>query len=267
MTRCFYVAVAGLANLSMAITAPAFDTSRIEDAEVRACADRTLPTKTASQVQKVEITGKNGHVRTSLREIYWRRSQSNDSRVLVRMLEPIADKGVSVLINDDAARNVVSYMTYSPKFKRVRRVTGEAFFGSILGTDFTYEDFSFFYRVDEREEVARVEDAVLDDFPGYVLETIKPDDNSHYSMVRFFIDKDVCLPVRTEFLAPNGDLRKELVADREQIRKVGEHWVPYLTMMTDLKLKTKSTFTVEEIVFDPDLDKSIFEVQALRLGN
>ena len=149
----------------------------------------------------------------------------------------------------------------------MRRVDGKAFFASILGTDFTYEDFSFFYRVDEREEVARVEDAVIDDFPVYVLETIKPDDNSHYSMVRFFVDQGMCLPVRTEFLAPNGDLRKELVADREQIRKVGDHWVPYLTTMTDLKLKTKSTFTVEEIVIDPDLDKSIFEVQSLRHGN
>lgn len=70
MTCCFYVAVAWLASLSMAITAPAFDTSRIEDPEVRACADRALPAKTASQVQKVEVTAKNGHVRTSLRELF-----------------------------------------------------------------------------------------------------------------------------------------------------------------------------------------------------
>lgn len=183
------------------------------------------------------------------------------------MLEPVGDKGVSVLINDDADRSVVSFMTYSPKFKRVRRVSGEAFFGSILGTDFTYEDFSFFFRVDEREEVARVEDAVIDDFSVYVLETVKPDDNSYYSMVRFFIDKDVCLPVRTEFLAPNGDLRKELVADREQIRKVDDHWVPYLTTMTHFKFNTKSTFMVEEIAIDPDLAQGMFEVRALRRGN
>ena len=122
----------------------AFDTSRIEDPEVRACANKALPSKTAYQIQRVEVTGSNGHVRESRRKLYWRRSSDNDSRVLVRVLEPVDDKGVAVLINDDADRNVVNYMTYSPKLRRVRRVTGESFFGSILGTDFTYEDFSFF---------------------------------------------------------------------------------------------------------------------------
>ena len=40
--------------------------------------------------------------------------------MLVRVLEPVDDKGVAVLINDDADRNVVNYMTYSPKLRRVR---------------------------------------------------------------------------------------------------------------------------------------------------
>ena len=39
-----------------------FDTSRIEDPEVRACADRALPAKTAYQIQKVEVVGANGFV-------------------------------------------------------------------------------------------------------------------------------------------------------------------------------------------------------------
>ena len=80
-------------------------------------------------------------VRESRRIIYWKRSENSDSRVLVRVMEPIDDRGVAVLINDDAEGNVVTYMTYSPKIQRIRRVTGESFFGSILGTDFTYEDF------------------------------------------------------------------------------------------------------------------------------
>ena len=110
----------------------AFDTSRIEDPEVRERANKALPSKTAYQIQRVEFTGSKGHVRESLRKLYWRRSSDNDSRVLVRVLEPVDDKGVAVLINDDADRNVVNYMTYSPKLRRVRRVTGESFFGSIL---------------------------------------------------------------------------------------------------------------------------------------
>lgn len=244
----------------------AFDTSRIEDTEVRECANRALPSATARQIQQVEVVGKSGHSRLSQREIFWTRSEDNDSRVLVRVLEPIDDRGVGVLINDDADRNVVSYMSYSPKIKRVRRVTGKSFFGSILGTDFTYEDFSYFYRVDEREQVTRVDDAILEDQAAYVLETIKPDENANYSMVRFFIDKEICLPVRTEFIGLNGETRKELVIDREQVKLVDDHWVPYRTTMTDLKLGTKSIAVVLEVDIDPELSSGMFEVSALKAG-
>ncbi len=243
-----------------------FDTSRIEDPEVRACADRALPAKTAYQIQKVEVVGANGFVRESRRKLYWRRSEDNDSRVLVRVLEPIDDKGVAVLINDDADRNIVNYMTYSPKLRRVRRVTGESFFGSILGTDFTYEDFSFFYRVDEREEVVRVEDSEVESHPSYVLETVKPGDEATYSLVRFFIDKEYCLPVKSEFISLNGELRKELKIDRTSIKDVDGHWVPYRTTMFDLKLETHSIFTVEEVEIDPDLHDAMFEVTSLKRG-
>ena len=254
-----------VANFTMSCMA--FDTSRIEDPEVRACAERALPSKTASQLQKVQVAGKNGHVRESLREMYWRRAENNDSRILVRVLEPRDDKGVSVLINDDADRNKVSYMSYSPKLKRVRRVTGKSFFGSILGTDFTYEDFSYFYRVDDREEVVRVDDAVVDEHPAYVLETVKPGDDSTYSMVRFFIDQEICLPVRSEFLALNGELRKQLTIDREEVRKVDGRWVPFKSTMEDLKLQTTSVFIVEEVEIDPNLQDGMFEVSELRRSN
>ena len=246
--------------------AAAYNTDRIEDPDVRACADRALPNETASQLQRVKVIGKNGHERDSLREIMWKRSDNNDSRVLVRMLEPIDDKGVAILVNDDAERSVVSYMMYSPKIKRVRRVTGDSFFGSIMRTDFTYDDFRYFYSVDEQEEVVRVEDAVLDDMPAYVLETTRPDDNGIYSKVRFFVDKEVCLPVRTEFLGLNGELRKELIADREHIKPLGERFVPHKVTMRDLKLESISEFQVEEVEIDPDLDDSMFEVSTLKRG-
>ena len=244
----------------------AFDTSLIEDPDVRACAKRALPIETASQLQKIEVVGANGFVRESKRIIYWRRSENNDSRILARVIEPLEEKGIAVLLNDDAESNVVSYMTYSPKIQRVRRVTGESYFGSILGTDFTYEDFSYFYRIDEREEVNRVEDSVVDGHAVYVLETVKADGNSHYSLIRFFVDKNVCLPVQTDFFAPNGELRKQLVAEREEIRMVDDHWIPFRTTMSDFKYNTQTTFIVEEVAIDPDLREGLFEVSELKRG-
>ena len=60
--RCLKRAAATLIMLSVSTALAAFDTSRIEDPEVRECAERALPAKTASQIQRVEVVGKNGHV-------------------------------------------------------------------------------------------------------------------------------------------------------------------------------------------------------------
>ena len=266
MIRCPLLVGLTLAQLVLPPAASAFDTSRIHDPVVKDCVDRALPNRNAWQVQHLQAIGKDGFVRETVREMFWKRTDNNDSRVLLRTLAPAEEKGVSVLVNDDAQRNSVSYMSYSPKIKRVRRVTGEAVFGTIITSDFTYDDFSYFYRRDEREQVNRAEDAMLDDFPVYVLETAKPRENSEYSLVRFFIDQRQCVPIRTEFVGHNGSIRKELLADREQIKQVGERWVPYLVTMTDHKLETKSIYTVQDIKIDPELDDSIFENSALVRG-
>lgn len=261
--------VAGVALLALLAAghARAFDTSRIADPEVRACADRALPADSASMVQSVRVTDREGYMRESRRSVQWKRDIDDESRLLVRVVEPPDERGLAVLISDDGKRDVVSFMTYSPRLKRVRRVTGDSFFGSVLGTDFSYEDFQYFYRVDERERVERVADASLGEFPVYVLETVKPDENSHYSLVRFFIDKTLCLPMQSDFLAPNGELRKQLVVDRAEVRKVDGHWVPFRTTMYDRKHGTHTVFLTEEVAIDPELSAALFEVAELRRGN
>jgi len=241
----------------------AFDTSGIEDPKVRACADRSIPQDTMRQTQMVKVVGGNGFVRESIREIFWRRFTQEDSRVLIRVLEPQRDRGLAVLINDHENEQFPKYSMYSPELKRVRRVTGESFFGSILGTDFTYEDFSYFYRVDEREKVTRIDDDTVDGHDAYVLETVKQVADSNYLTVRFYIDKHYCLPVRSDFIAVNGDLRKQLLVARDKIAKVDNHWVPFHTTMVDFKHGTRSEFIVEKIIINPELDASMFSNSAL----
>ncbi|MEQ8662543.1 MAG: outer membrane lipoprotein-sorting protein [Gammaproteobacteria bacterium] len=256
-----------LAALVAATPASAFDTSRIADAAVRACADRALPSDTVALVQRVEVVDKQGFVRESRRTLHWKRDIDSESRLLVRVIEPPDERGLAVLIRDDGLRDEVTFMTYSPKLKRVRRVSGDSFSGSVLGTDFTYEDFQYFYRVDERERVERAADATVDGHAAYVLETVKPDDDSHYGLVRFFIDQALCLPLRTDFLAPNGELRKQLVVERSEVQAVDGKWVPFRTTMFDHKHATHTVFVVEQVEVDPVLNPALFGVAELRRGN
>jgi len=260
------LSVPALVMLVAMQTARAFDTSRIADPAVRACAERALPSESARQIQRLEAVGKDGYVRESVREIFWKRNQRNDSRVLLRMQAPSEEKGVSVLVNDDADRNSASYMSYSPKIKRVRRVSGESVFSTIITSDLTYDDFSYFYRRNTDEQVERRDDTMLDEVAVHILETTKPRENAEYALVRFFIDQQKCVPLRTEFIAHNQELRKVLLADRAELKQVGERWVPYVTTMIDHKLGTRSIYTVQEIDIDPALDDSLFESSALVRG-
>ena len=252
--------------LTLSFQSPAFDTSGIEDPEVRECAERSIPENTLSQVQLVRVAGANGYVRESIRELYWKRFEGDDARGLVRVLEPPDEKGLAVLIQDYEFEDP-NYAMYSPRLKRVRRVTGESFFGSILGTDFTYEDFAHFYRVDEREKVQRMDDDVVDGHPAYVLETIKQDENATYDVVRFFVDKELCMPIRADFFAVNGSLRKQLLVNRGEIKREQERWIPYLTTMVDFKHNTHTEFVVQEVVIDPELGDAMFNLTELMRSN
>ncbi|MGE0484514.1 MAG: outer membrane lipoprotein-sorting protein [Gammaproteobacteria bacterium] len=247
--------------------ASAYDTSRIEDPQVHARAARALPAHTAHPVQRVEIIGRNGGVREALRELYWKRTEDNDSRVMVRIVEPVDERGVAVLVNGDADRKQTSCMSHSPKLKQVRPVTGESCFGNILASDFTYEDFSNFHRVDEREQVTRRDEAVLDDHAVYVPEADQPGDNAHYRRVRSYIDQAFCLPMLTEFFAHNGDLRKELLAARDSVKQHGARWVPYGVPMIVHERGTRSIFEAESVAIDPGRHDAMFEMQASKTGN
>jgi len=69
--------------------------------------------------------------------------------------------------------------------------------------------------------------------------------------------------VRSDFIAVNGDLRKQLLVARDKIAKVDNHWVPFHTTMVDFKHGTRSEFIVEKIIINPELDASMFSTSAL----
>jgi len=236
-----------------------------DDPALQACIDRALPSDTMTQEQSVKVSGKGGWTRNFIRTVHWKRYKKGRSRMFMRIDKPAADAGIALLFverGDDKP----DYFAYSPAIKRPRRVTGSAITTSVLGTDFTYEDLHHFQKIGNTRSAVRSHDAVINDRPTYVLET-SPDENiSAYSSIRSYLDKDLCIPIKTEFFGYNGSLDKELIIDPIDVRKVDEQWVPFRATMFNRRQSSQTTFEVETVEINPKLPDGYFNVATLKKG-
>ena len=239
--------------------------SKIKDPEVRACAERGLPEFSMSQLQDVDVVGKSGFVRESTREVFWKRFENKKSKAVVRVIAPQQEAGVSVLYLETERVHANWYM-YQKEFKRPRRVTGSGISGSVLGTDFSYEDFEHIEEIIYTGDVMRMPDAEIDGHLSYVIEREPDNASSQYSLVKGYIDQVLCVPVRTEFYDHSKQLAKALVVNRSTIKKMKGRWIPHETTMYDYSRKTHTIFTNYDIKIDPELHNSMFTPQFLKRG-
>jgi len=245
--------------------AKSFLGSKISDPEVRACAERGLPEVSMSQVQEVAVVGKSGFVRSSTREVFWKRFQNKRSKAVVRVTEPQQDAGVAVLYLETERVHANWYM-YQKEFKRPRRVTGSGISGSVLGTDFSYEDFEHIEEIIYTGDVTRMPDVEVGGHFFYVIERRPDNSSSQYSLVKGYIDQALCLPMQTEFYDHASQLKKALLVSRSSVKKVGNRWIPYELTMHDYSRDTHTVFTNRDVNIDPELHDSMFSPQYLKRG-
>lgn len=239
--------------------------SKIKDPEVRACAERGLPEFSMSQMQDVDVVGKSGFVRKSTREVFWKRFENKRSKAVVRVVAPQQEIGVAVLYLETERVHANWYM-YQKEFKRPRRVTGSGISGSVLGTDFSYEDFEHIEEIIYTGEVTRMPDAEIDGHMFYVIERHPDNASSQYSLVKGYIDQVLCVPIKTEFYDHSQKLKKALVVNRELIKKKKDRWIPHETTMYDYSRNTHTVFKNYDIEIDPELHNSMFTPQFLKRG-
>lgn len=255
------------AALTVAGTGPAtaLDTDRIEDAEVRACVERTVPDYTLFQRMNVHSFDANGPVRDSEGTLSWKRFPDSRAKLVATIEAPRERAGTAALLVEREGKQPDIFM-YMPERRQVRRVGARTLGTSMLGTDLSYEDFTHFQRMADTGEARRLDDADIGEHPAYVLESFPDDDDSGYSRIVTFVDQEFCLPVRTEFYALNGKLHKELVVQRSEIRRVSDRWVPFRAKMIDHRRQRYTELVTADVRIDPGIRDSAFTPAALRQG-
>ena len=236
------------------------------DVEMRACVDRALPELSMTQNLTVNVIGDSGRNRETTRTLNWKRFEDGFSKALIRIISPTNEAGLAVLLVEREGIEPNIYM-FTPELQRERRVAGAAITGSIMGTDISYEDFTHFMKIIKSREYEYLEDTEWGGNAAYLLETIPKDERSGYSKIRTFMDKELCLPIKSEFYGVNGSLDKELSIDRDAVQPVGNRQIPFRSIMVNHKNNTRSEFIVDEVEVDPDIRDSMFTRTELKRGH
>ena len=269
-TQGFRLWSALVAMASMALTCGdsvyAADTSAIKDAEVRACIDRAIPGHTLKQQLTVQVIDGTDAARESSGVLFWKRGDDGLSNVFFRIEKSAQYQGVAVVMREVLAGREPTINMYSPELRRERRINSAALAGPLLGTDFSYEDFAQLQHIGTGGEVNRLPDADIDGHAAYVLETSPDPEVSSYSRIQTALDKDMCLPMQTQFFAHNGKLLKEMYIDRSAVKKLGDRWAPYRVVMQNHKQNSRTVLVVDSAEAELEIPDSQFSNAVLRQG-
>jgi len=250
--------------LSAPRLAAAADSLPPEVREVRDCAKRNFPERTARQKIRFERTKRGSEARRLDATLLWKRAADGFSRVHLTVDAPEQERGTAFLLIEREGDDLM--FSYLPEFRKVRRITSRAVTGSFLGTDLSYEDFQQLQGLAEGGHVTRLPDESMDGRPTYVLEAIRSEGgDSGYERVRSWFDRQTCVLRRAELAGPGVDRVVEVAWS--DVERSGERWVPKRVLLRDREEESETRLSMLKVEWDVDLPDRLFNESELGKGN
>jgi hypothetical protein len=228
---------------------------------VRTCAERNMPKSTAVQAIELIARDRSGYEQVLLADVFWKRDTDNRSRLLMHFEEPADVQNARFLVIENEPQN--DMYIYMPGLFKVRKITSKRISSSILGTDFSYEDYERLHGILLDMKAEQYPDDILDGHPVYVVNSY-PGETSSYEKIASYIDKQTCVTLKTELFERGHQLRKTLTIDPADIQPVGDIQVPRALVMRDIRDKTQTRLVIHEIRTDVPLDNALFDPEQLK---
>ena len=235
------------------------------------CMRANVPPAVRAQDVELAATDRVGATRTLKGKLYALSEKTSSGGSLVRaMLKidgPTSYAGAAYLVREaeEAARE--GMFVYLPSVRRVRRVSGAFADGSLLGTNFSYNDLKLLSNSFVGSAAKLEGSEELDQRPVYRL-TFKTvtGGGSPYSTVRTWVDQKSCVPLKAEFFEGNT-VRKRLSASASALRQSGKYWYLSEVEMLDLKESTKTVLKLGNVTSASGLPGRYFSPELFYLGN
>jgi len=228
---------------------------------VKSCLEKNTPESTSAQTIELRARDRNGYEQVLQSNVYWKRFSDNRSRILMHFDEPADVRGARFLIIENEPEN--DMYIYMPGLLITRKITSKRISSSILGTDFSYEDYERLHGILTDLKAEQYPDEVLDGRPVYVVNSY-PGDNSGYEKITTFIDKETCVALKTDLYERGHQLRKTMRVDPATIKKEGDIHVPHELLMRDVRDNTETQLNIRKISTNLPLDDALFDPEQLK---
>jgi len=253
MTRLFLLLLLSLqTTLALAVEVPEV---------VKSCLEKNTPESTSAQAIELRARDRSGYEQVLQANVYWKRFPDNRSRILMYFNEPADVRGARFLIIENEPQN--DMYIYMPGLVIVRKITSSRISSSILGTDFSYEDYERLHGILTDLKAEQYPDEVLSGRPVYVVNSY-PDDDSGYEKIATFIDIETCVALKTDLYEHGHQLRKTMTIDPAAIKKEGDIHVPQELLMSDVRDKTETRMVIQKIMTDIPLDDELFDPEQMK---
>lgn len=223
---------------------------------VKTCVKKNF--QATNSVQTIELRSKDrrGYEQVLRANSYVKRSPGKKARIMMHFNEPFDMRGARFLIIEKAPRN--DMYIYMPGLMMVRKITSKRISSSILGTDFSYEDYERLHGMLSDLSSEQAADAKIGKRRVHVINSF-PKAGSGYDKITTYIDIKTCVALKAELFGKNNKLHKVLTVDARNIHRHGKIYVPHKLLMRDLRDKTETSMIVEKINMNVPLEDKLFD--------
>lgn len=225
------------------------------------------------RIQEVELTSidRGGGERVLSGKLFAMREKLGAGygpvRAMLRVTAPEGFAGAAYLVRQSDDYLSEGMYVYLPTVKRVRRVTGTFADGSLLGTDFSYNDFRQLQNAFSGMQATLEPAAQIEGHATQVLWFKAPQESqSRYDAVRVWVDQKTCVPLQAEYME-GKTVSKRLSMPAASLRKSGNYWYAEQAEMRDLKEGTRTTLRILGVTHAKELPGRYFDPNAFYLGN
>lgn len=262
-----YTLLVGTVFGGMVITATAQEPT-VSVEQVLNCMRANVPNAVRVQQVEMEATDRVGAARVLRGRLYAMRMNDADAevRAMLRIDSPDYLAGAAYLVRGIEEDRAEGMYVYLPSVKRVRRVSGEFADGSLLGTNFSYNDFKQIQNAFGGANAQLLGVAEIAGRPVYQLR-VEPlaDSASRYGFVRADVDQETCVPLAIDFYE-GEDVRKQWRTQSDAIQRHGDYWYPAVSVMQDLKERTQTTLRVLDVTIEESVPGRYFNPSTFHLG-
>ena len=226
-----------------------------------------VATKGQIEIYKMVSLDKQGNIIS--REAY-RMVRTHDDgtrRVLLRLINPVEVKGVSLLSIQISPSETEQYL-YIPALNTVQRISGSGKKGNFIDTDFAYEDL--LYSTPKNYVYERKFDETLNDDTCYVIETVALDNeakkSTNYSRRMLWITHNDFALKKIDHYDRQGKLMKTLTLTDFEEKSESLRLPTRFEMVHHFK-KTSSMFVVTRGKYNLTLEDKYFTPEGLKNWN